>query len=112
MNKVEQFNKENSKKELPEISAGDTVRVFQRIKEKNKERVQFFEGIIIAIKHGKGISSTFTVRRPGEIGVEKIFPLHSPLIEKIEIIKKGRPRRAKLYYLRGKTGKQSKIKSR
>lgn len=106
MNKIDQFNKTNVKEEIPQISSGDTIKVFQRIKEKNKERLQAFEGIVIAIKHGRGISATFTVRRKtGDIGVEKIFPFHSPLVEKIEIIKKGKPKKAKLYYLREKKGK-------
>ncbi|MDD5606767.1 MAG: 50S ribosomal protein L19 [Candidatus Pacebacteria bacterium] len=110
MNKIDQFNKTNVKEEIPQISSGDTIKVFQRIKEKNKERLQAFEGIVIAIKHGRGISATFTVRRKtGDIGVEKIFPFHSPLVEKIEIIKKGKPKKAKLYYLREKKG-EIKIK--
>ncbi len=112
MNKVDQFNKSNSKEEITKISSGDTVRVSQRIKEKSKERLQVFEGIVIAIKHGTGISGTFTVRRKtGDIGVEKTFPFHSPLVEKIEIVKKGNPKRAKLYYLREKIGKV-KIKNK
>ncbi len=107
MSKLEQFNKSNTtKQEIPKITSGDTVKVYQKIKEKNKERLQAFEGIVIAIKHGTGLSGTFTVRRKsGDIGVEKIFPFHSPLIEKIEILKRGKTRRAKLYYLREKVGK-------
>ncbi len=113
MNKIEQIDKTNIKQELPKVNPGDTVKVFQRIKEKKKERLQAFEGIVIAVKHGKGVSATFTVRRKiGEFGVEKIFPFHSPLVEKIEVIKKGKPRRAKLYYLREKSGKESRIKNK
>ncbi len=112
MKKLEEFEKSNIKKETPEIKTGYTVRVFQKIKEKKKERLQAFEGIVIAVKHGKGISGTLTVRRPGNIGVEKTFPLHSPLVEKIEILKKGKVRRSKLYYLREKTGKKAKVKNK
>ncbi len=113
MNKLEEFNKSNIKKEIPKINSGDTVRVSQRIKEKNKERIQVFEGIVIAIKHGQGISGTFTVRRKtADMGVEKTFPFHSPLVEKIEIVKQGKVRRAKLYYLREKVGKQAKVKNK
>ena len=91
------------KKELPEIRPGDTVKIYQKVKEQNKERLQAFEGIVIARKHGKGISATITVRAViSGIGVEKIFPIHSPIIEKIEVLKKGKARRANLYYLRGR----------
>jgi len=99
------------KKGLPEIKPGDTVKVYQKIKEKDKERLQAFEGVVLARKHGKGISSTITVRRVvSGIGVEKIFPLHSPTIEKIEILKRGKVRRAKLYYLREAKGKKARLK--
>ena len=109
--KIEVFNKTQLKKDLPDIRPGDTVCVHQKIKEKEKERVQLFEGIIIARKHGKGISGTITVRKMiSGIGVEKVFPLHSPTIEKIEIIKRGKARRAKLYYLRTTKGKRAKLK--
>jgi len=111
--KIEKFLSSYLKKDLPEIRAGDTVRVFHKIKEGDKERVEMFEGIVIARKHGKEIGATITLRKEiGGIGVEKIFPLHSPLIEKIEILKKGKARRAKLYYLREATGKRAKIKTR
>ena len=99
------------KKGLPDIKPGDTVKVYQKIKEKDKERLQAFEGVILARKHGKGISATITVRRVvSGVGVEKIFPLHSPTIEKIEISKKGKVRRAKLYYLREAKGKKARLK--
>lgn len=94
------------KKGLPEIRPGDTVRIYQTVKEKDKERIQTFEGIVIARKHGKGISATITVRAViSGVGVEKVLPIHSPIIKKIEIIKKGKVRRAKLYYLRKIEGK-------
>ena len=93
-------------KEIPDFRAGDTVRVDYKIKEGDKERIQPFEGIVIA-KKGAGEGKTFTVRKiaSGEIGVERIFPLNSPWIEKLAVVKKGKPRRAKLYYLRERTGK-------
>jgi large subunit ribosomal protein L19 len=85
------------------IKAGDIIRVYQKIKEGGKERTQVFEGIVIARKHGNEIGATITVRREiSGIGVEKIFPIHSPTIEKIEILKEGKRKRAKLYYLRKK----------
>ncbi len=102
----------NMKEDLPGIRPGDTVKVHQKIKEKNKDRIQVFEGQVLARKHGKGISSTITVRKViDSIGVEKIFPLHSPSIEKIEIVRHAKARRAKLYYLRGAKGRKSKLKT-
>ncbi len=99
------------KKDLPDIRPGDTIKIYQKVKEKDKERIQAFEGIVLAKKHGKGISATITVRRViSGIGVEKIFPIHSPIIEKIEVLKKGRVRRAKLYYLRKAKGKKARLK--
>lgn len=110
-NKFETFIKAQLKTDLPEIRPGDTVRVYQKIKEGDKERIQVFEGLVIARKHGKGITSTITVRKIiSEIGVERIFPLHSPTIEKIETLRRGRVRRAKLYYLRKAKGKRAKLK--
>lgn len=109
--KIEVFNEKQLKKGLPDFRPGDTVQVYQKIREKDKERVQTFEGIIIARKHGKGISATITVRKViSGIGVEKIFPIHSSIIEKIEILKRGRVRRAKLYYLREAKGEKAKLK--
>jgi large subunit ribosomal protein L19 len=91
------------KEEIKKIKAGDVIRVYQRIKEGGKERTQVFEGIVIARKHGNEIGATITVRKEiSGIGVEKIFPIHSPTIEKIEILKEGKRKRAKLYYLRKK----------
>ena len=120
--KIENFVKNQLKTDLPDIWPGDTVRVYQKTpatakmaqagkKEKRGEKAQVFEGLVIAKKHGKGITSTITVRKEVlGVGVERIFPLHSPTIEKIEVIKKGRVRRAKLYYLRRTKGKKAKLK--
>lgn len=100
------------KKELPEFEIGDTVRVSVRIKEGERERIQVFEGTVIAKKHG-GVSETFTVRRSSYgVGVERVFPQHSPFVEKVEIVRKGKVRRAKLYYLRNRTGKAAKVKQK
>ncbi len=113
------------KKDLANIRSGDTVRVYQKIRgetpkkdksstgRETQEKIQSFEGLVIARKHGKGISATITVRKVIlGIGVEKIFPIHSPLIEKIEILRRGKARRAKLYYLRKARGKRAKLKKR
>ena len=98
------------KKELPSFSIGDTVKVGVRIREGKTERVQMFEGTIIAIK-GSGISKTFTVRRVSYgVGVERVFPLHSANVDSVEVIRKGKVRRAKLYYLRARVGKAAKVK--
>ncbi len=100
------------KKDLPEIRQGDMVKVYQKIKEKNKERVQIFDGQVLAVKHGRGISATITVRKViSGIGVEKIFPIHAPSVEKIEITKQTKTRRAKLYYLRTAKGRKAKLKT-
>ncbi len=110
--KLEKFNKTQLKTNLPEIRPGDTVKVYQKIKEKNKERIQVFEGQVLARKHGKGVSATITVRKVvSGIGVERTFPLHSPTIEKIEVSKRGKARRAKLYYLRTAKGKKARLKT-
>src|SRR4030065_1513624 len=99
--KVETFSKSYLKKDLPELQSGDIVKVYQKVKEGDKERIQVFEGLIITKKHGKEAGSTITVRKMiSGVGVERIFPLHSPVIEEIEISGKGKARRAKLYYLR------------
>ena len=112
MNKIEAFTNEQLKKELPVIRIGDSVRVHNRIKEGNRERIQLFEGTVIA-KHGGGISETFTVRRVSYgSGVEKTFPIHSPNVEKVDIIRVGKVRRAKLYYIRERVGKASKVKEK
>ncbi|MFR6064821.1 MAG: 50S ribosomal protein L19 [Eubacterium sp.] len=98
------------KKELPSFSIGDTVRVGVRIREGKTERVQMFEGTVIAIK-GSGISKTFTVRRVSYgVGVERVFPLHSANVDSVKVIRKGKVRRAKLYYLRDRVGKAAKVK--
>ena len=100
------------KEDRPEFNVGDTVRVHIRVKEGNRERIQVFEGTVIAKKHG-GIGETVTVRRLSYgVGVEKVFPLHSPVIEKIETVRTGKVRRAKLYYLRDRVGKSAKIKEK
>jgi len=107
---LEKFNEEQLKK-LPDLRPGDTIKVYQKVKEGDKGKIQIFEGIIIAKKHGKGISSTITVRKVVDgIGVERIFPMHSPSIEKIEIVRRGKVRRSKLYYLRTAKGKKAKLK--
>jgi len=107
---LEKFNKDQEKK-MPNLRPGDTVKVHQKIKEGDKERIQIFEGIIIARKHGKGISTTITVRKVVDgIGVERVFPMHSPSIDKIEVVRHGKVRRAKLYYLREAKGKKAKLK--
>lgn len=100
------------KEELPEMNVGDTVRVHVKIKEGSRERIQVFEGTIIARKHG-GIEETITVRRLSYgVGCEKVFPVHSPSIVKVETVRRGKVRRAKLYYLRDRVGKAAKVKER
>ncbi|MDR0445652.1 MAG: 50S ribosomal protein L19 [Oscillospiraceae bacterium] len=100
------------KPELPQMNVGDTVRVTVRVKEGSRERTQAFEGTIIAKKHG-GINETITVRRVSyNVGCEKVFPVHSPTIVSVETVRRGRVRRAKLYYLRGRVGKRAKVKER
>ena len=100
-------------KELPDIRPGDTVRVHQKIKEGDKERIQVFEGIVLARKHGKGINATITVRKVSQgVGVERIFPIHSPMIDKIEVAKRAKVRRAKLYYLREAKGRKARLKAK
>lgn len=110
MSLLQKFEQEQMKKNLPSFRAGDTVRVHVRIKEGDKERIQAFEGTVIRIRRG-GINATFTVRKIsfGQ-GVERIFPLHSPVIEKIEPVRSGRVRRAKLYYLRKLKGRAARIR--
>lgn len=98
------------KAEAPEILVGDTVKVHVRIKEGDKFRIQVFEGTVIAKKHG-GINETFTVRRVAHgCGIERVFPVHSPIVDKVELVRHGKVRRAKLYYLRDRVGKASKVK--
>ena len=98
------------KAEVPQFSVGDTVKVYGKIKEGNRERIQVFEGIVIK-KQGGSVRATFTVRKTSNgIGVEKTWPLHSPSVEKVEVIRHGKVRRAKLNYLRGRVGKSAKVK--
>ena len=112
MDMLQAFTNEQLKKEIPVIRIGDTIRVHNRIKEGNRERIQMFEGTVIA-KHGGGISETFTVRRVSySVGVEKTFPIHSPNVVKVDIVRSGVVRRAKLYYLRDRVGKASKVKEK
>ena len=111
MNVIDQITKEYMKSDIPEFGIGDTVRVHIKIKEGNRERIQVFEGFVLKRQNG-GISETFTVRRIASgVGVEKTVPLHSPWVEKIELVRKGRVRRAKLNYMRGRTGKAAKIRA-
>lgn len=111
MNRLDSVEKAQFRDNIPDFKSGDTVRVHVRIKEGNKERLQVFEGLCIARKHG-GIRETFTVRKigAGSIGVERIFPLHGTVIDHIDVIKRGRVRRAKLYYLRNLRGKAARIR--
>ncbi len=98
------------RQDVPDFRPGDTVRVHFKVKEGGKERIQVFEGIVIA-RSGGGVRETFTVRKVSYgVGVERIFPLHSPLIEQIEVVRRGKVRRAKLYYLRKRTGKAARVK--
>ena len=107
---IEAINAENMKTELPAFEVGDTIKVGYKIIEGGKERVQNFEGVVIAKKNG-GISESFTVRRVSYgVGTEKTFPLHSPNVQKVEVVRKGKVRRAKLYYLRDRVGKAAKVK--
>ncbi len=109
---IEAFTSEQLKENVPQFEIGDTVRVHNRITEGSKTRVQLYEGTVIA-RHGGGISATFTVRRVSYgCGVEKTFPLHSPNVEKVEVIRHGSVRRAKLYYLRDRVGKAAKVKEK
>ena len=110
MDIIKAFTEEQLKKEIPQVRVGDTVRVHNRIVEGSKSRIQIYEGTVIA-KRGGGISETFTVRRISYgVGVEKTFPIHSPNVEKVETIRRGKVRRAKLYYLRDRVGKSAKTK--
>ena len=110
-NIIDQIEKEYMKENVPEFNVGDTVRVGVKIKEGDKERIQGYEGVVIARKNG-GVRESFTVRKISNgVGVERTFPLHSPLVASIEVVRKGKPRRAKLYYVRDLTGKAAKIKS-
>ena len=110
MDLIKAFTNEQLKTEVPEVNIGDTVRIHNKIKEGTRERIQMFEGVVISKKNG-GISETFTVRRIAYgVGVEKTFPIHSPNVVKVDIIRSGKVRRAKLYYVRDRVGKAAKIK--
>ena len=112
MDLIKALNKEQLEKEVPQVQVGDTVRVHVKVKEGARERIQVFEGTVIAKKHG-GIEETFTVRRTSYgVGVERTFPVHSPHIEKVELVRKGKVRRAKLYYLRDRFGKAAKVREK
>jgi len=112
MDLVKTLSEQYMKPELPEMNVGDTVNVSLKVKEGNRERVQVFSGTIIAKKHG-GINETITVRRISyNVGCEKVFPVHSPSIVSVETIRRGKVRRAKLYYLRERIGKKAKVKER
>ena len=112
MDLIKAFTEEQIKSEVPKFNVGDTVRVHNKIKEGTKERIQLFEGLVIS-KHGGGISETFTVRRiTYGCGVEKTFPLHSPKVVAVDVIRVGKVRRAKLNYIRSRVGKASKVKEK
>ena len=112
MDIMQAFSAKYVKENHPEVAIGDTVKVHLKVKEGNRERIQIFEGTVIAKKHG-GIEETFTVRRVSYgVGVEKVFPVHSPAIDKVELVRHGKVRRAKLYYLRDRVGKAAKVKER
>ena len=112
MDLIKELNKETLAKESANVQIGDTIRVHVKVKEGSRERIQVFEGTVIAKKHG-GIEETITVRRLSYgVGVEKVFPVYSPSIDTIEVVRSGAVRRAKLYYLRGRVGKSAKIKEK
>ncbi|MCC8044749.1 MAG: 50S ribosomal protein L19 [Clostridiales bacterium] len=107
---IKQIEDAQLKTEVPQFSVGDTVRVYGKIKEGNRERIQVFEGIVMK-RQGGGVRETFTVRKTSNgVGVEKTWPLHSPSVEKVEVVRHGKVRRAKLTYLRGRVGKKAKVK--
>ncbi len=110
MDALKTIAQSSMKETAPEVKIGDTVKVHVKITEGDKSRIQIFEGTVIAKKHG-GISETFTVRRVAHgVGIERVFPVHSPAVEKVELVRAGRVRRAKLYYLRDRVGKAAKVK--
>ena len=112
MNLIQELNKETLQNEVTRVQIGDTVRVHVKVKEGSRERIQIFEGTVIAKKHG-GIEETITVRRLSYgVGVEKVFPVHSPSIDHIEVVRSGKVRRAKLYYLRERVGRSAKLKEK
>ncbi|MBQ7187264.1 MAG: 50S ribosomal protein L19 [Ruminococcus sp.] len=110
MDALKLIEQASMKENAPEVNVGDTVKVHVRIAEGDKSRIQIFEGTVIAKKHG-GINETFTVRRVAHgCGIERVFPVHSPVVEKVELVRSGKVRRAKLYYLRKRVGKAAKVK--
>ena len=110
MDLIENIEKQFLKEDLPEFKSGDTVKVNVKVSEGNRERIQTFEGVIIAI-NGVGINKTITVRKLSfGVGVERIFPVHAPIVDSLEVVRKGKVRRSKLYYLRHRVGKSAKIK--
>ncbi|MBQ8301402.1 MAG: 50S ribosomal protein L19 [Clostridia bacterium] len=110
MDALKLISESSLKKEAPVVRIGDTVKVHVKIKEGDKYRIQIFEGTVIAKKHG-GINETFTVRRVAHgCGIERVFPVHSPVIDKVEVVRGGKVRRSKLYYIRGRVGKAAKVK--
>jgi len=110
MDALKLIAQDSLKSELPSFNIGDTVRVHVRIKEGTRERIQMFEGTVIAKQHG-GIQQTFTVRRLAHgVGIERVFPIHSPTVVNVDVVRRGRVRRGKLYYLRGRVGKSAKVK--
>jgi len=112
MDIIKQIEQENMKEQVPQFNVGDTVRVSVKVVEGTKERLQAYEGVVIARKHD-GVGESFTVRRLSYgVGVERVFPLHSPRVANVEVVKEGKVRRAKLYYMRGRTGKAAKIKEK
>jgi large subunit ribosomal protein L19 len=112
VDRIQEVTQEYLKTDIPDFRPGDNLKVHVRLKEGEKERIQVFEGLVIARKHG-GVSETFTVRKISSgIGVERTFPLHSPSIAKVEVTRRGRVRRAKLYYIRGLRGKAARIRER
>ena len=111
-NIIDQIEKESMRTDIPDFRIGDTVKVFVKVVEGNKERLQAYEGVVIARKNG-GLRETFTVRKISYgVGIERIFPVHSPRIDRIEIVRRGAVRRAKLYYLRERSGKSAKVKTK
>ena len=112
MDIITNLTKDQIRTDLPAFNVGDTVKIHVKIKEGSRERIQTFEGTVIAKKHG-GINETFTVRRVAHgCGIERVFPLHSPTVDKVEIVREGVVRRAKLYYLRDRVGKAAKVKAK
>lgn len=112
MDMLTRFTQDQLKETPPQVSIGDTVRVHVKIREGERERIQIFEGTVIA-KKGSGVAASFTVRRLSHgVGVERVFPLHSPNVDKVDVVRYGRVRRSKLYYLRDRVGKAAKVKER